>query len=247
MIVCAHGTPPRPSCSGHKFQIIDNVTRGYRQRRIEQFRGQTRARQTRYRRTHPDKVKERKAAWRKSEKGKATRAKNQRDSNYYGPFITIDSEGFYTGKEIKTDKGTYSGSYDVSQILAGQPFKKGWEIARRKPLTERENPTGLCEQNRAVYWKGYAIQYLKRNHFTIGILEDPEHPRRYYINSKGEEKSGIVYKKNSRIVIDDMIGFYQWSLVKVVESLVKSAHATQKELVALKREKGNRQLCQACA
>jgi hypothetical protein len=43
-------------CSGHKFQVIDDVTRGYRRRRIEQFRGQTRARQTRYRRAHPDKV-----------------------------------------------------------------------------------------------------------------------------------------------------------------------------------------------
>ena len=125
-------------------------------------------------------------------------------------------------------------NYDVMQALLDLPFKKAWEIQKQIPFKERDDPTGLRPSlSRKVFWKDFAICYLKNKYIEIGKLRDPARPSKY---DKNGRHIGNDYLPGHLIKIDDSFGFFQCSFVKALEGMNKIDPASGKHMICTPEE-----------
>jgi hypothetical protein len=121
-------------------------------------------------------------------------------------------------------------SYDITQILKGLPHKTAWEICKGKTYPDKNGVSRDIGRS-PVFWKDYAISYLKGKFFRLWRLRDPDKP--YMMNKKGER----VIDAAARITIYDTFGFFQSSFSKVADSMVKNGRATEEEAALIRTMK----------
>jgi hypothetical protein len=126
---------------------------------------------------------------------------------------------------------SFAFNYDVTQILAGLPHKKAFEIARGKTSPGKG---GKSRRARATLYGPFAITYVKGKSLWIGRLNDPEHPY------KSDDKGGKTLDVFHSVTIYDVFGFYQSAFLKVVKSLVMQCHATKDEYDTIEANKKRR-------
>jgi hypothetical protein len=128
--------------------------------------------------------------------------------------------------------GAYGASYDRAQIVADLPNAKVWELHTRKKWWLREK--GLSDEERQqsiVLWDRYAIGGKARKNIVLYKLRNPA---RWWKRIKGRKVIDYV----ERIEIFDVIGFFQSSLLKAIETF--PGVVTPHELEILKRGKADR-------
>jgi hypothetical protein len=126
----------------------------------------------------------------------------------------------------------YGASYDQAQILADLPNSKLWEFHTRKKLWLREK--GLPDEERQqsiVLWDKYAFGGKPRKNIVLYELRNPD---RWWKLKKGRKVLDYV----ERIEIFDVVGFFQSSLLKAIETF--PGVATPDELEIIKRGKADR-------
>ena len=128
--------------------------------------------------------------------------------------------------------GAYGASYDQAQILADLPNSKLWEFHTRKKWWLHEK--GLPDESRPqsiVLWGKYGVSGKPRKNI---ILYELRNPNQWWKLQKG--KKVVDYKE--RLEIFDVIGFFQSSLLKAIETF--PGVVTPAELEILKRGKADR-------
>ena len=126
----------------------------------------------------------------------------------------------------------YGASYDQAQILADLPNAKVWEFHTRKKWWLREK--GLPDEARQqsiVLWGDYAVSGKPRKNIVLYKLRNPD---RWWKLKKGRKVLDYV----ERIEIFDVVGFFQSSLLKAIETF--PGVVTPGELEILKRGKADR-------
>ena len=126
----------------------------------------------------------------------------------------------------------YGASYDQAQILADLPNSKVWEFHTRKKWWLREK--GLPDEARQqsiVLWGDYAVSGKPRKNIVLYKLRNPD---RWWKLKKGRKVLDYV----ERIEIFDVVGFFQSSLLKAIETF--PGVVTPGELEILKRGKADR-------
>jgi DNA polymerase type B, organellar and viral len=126
----------------------------------------------------------------------------------------------------------YGASYDQAQILADLPNSKVWEFHTRKKWWRREK--GLPDEARQqsiVLWGPYAVSGKPRKNIVLYKLRNPD---RWWKLIKGHKVPDYV----ERIEIFDVVGFFQSSLLKAIETF--PGVVTPAELEILKRGKADR-------
>ena len=126
----------------------------------------------------------------------------------------------------------FGASYDQAQILADLPNSKLWEFHTRKKwwLRERGLPDEARQQS-VVLWGEYAVSGKPRKNIVLYRLRNPA---RWWKRIKGRKVIDYV----ERIEIFDVIGFFQSSLLKAIETF--PGVVTPGELEILKRGKADR-------
>ncbi len=74
----------------------------------------------------------------------------------------------------------FSFGYDITQILKHLPYEKAWQTEKRETCPDKDGnkrPIGHAP----VFWKNYAISYIKGKSFDSWRLADPDRP---YIGGK---------------------------------------------------------------
>ena len=121
----------------------------------------------------------------------------------------------------------FGSSYDATQIFADLPYQKAWELQFQKPFGE---PHEKRRAGRYVFWKDYALSYIKQKCLTICQLKDPENPR--------DAKGTLRFAR--RISIFDTFGFFQTSFLKAARSIPGSMSAQDEEIIkAGKMQRGD--------
>jgi DNA polymerase type B, organellar and viral len=126
----------------------------------------------------------------------------------------------------------FGASYDAAQILADLPNSKVWEFHTRKKWWLREK--GLPDEARqqsTVLWGGYAVSGKPRKNIVLYKLRNPD---RWWKLKKGRKVLDYV----ERIEIFDVVGFFQSSLLKAIETF--PGVVTPSELEIIKRGKADR-------
>jgi hypothetical protein len=128
--------------------------------------------------------------------------------------------------------GAYGASYDQAQILADLPNSKLWEFHTRKKWWLREK--GLPDEARQqsiVLCGPHAISGKPRKNIVLYKLRNPD---RWWTLKKGRK----VLDYEERIEIFDVVGFFQSSLLKAIETF--PGGVTPGELEILRRGKADR-------
>ena len=104
----------------------------------------------------------------------------------------------------------FSFSYDVTQILKTSPFFDGWEIVKRETYPDADGNTRQIG-HAPVFWKGYAITYVKGKSIDYGGSPTPT-------SLASSSKAGGKKRLNTsaHIQIYDVFGFFQSSFSAVV-------------------------------
>jgi hypothetical protein len=126
----------------------------------------------------------------------------------------------------------FGASYDAAQILADLPNSKVWEFHTRKKWWLREK--GLPDEARQqsiVLWGGYAVSGKPRKNIVLYKLRNPD---RWWKLKQGRKVPDYVEK----IEIFDVVGFFQSSLLKAIETF--PGVVTPGELEIIKRGKADR-------
>jgi hypothetical protein len=111
----------------------------------------------------------------------------------------------------------FSFGYDITQILKHLPYETAWEIEKRETYPDQNGKRRRIRHS-PVFWKGYAISYVKGKSFDLWRLADPEKPYR-----------GKKLHTTAHIRIYDVFGFFQSSFSSVVDSMVATGRATKEE------------------
>ena len=122
----------------------------------------------------------------------------------------------------------FSFSYDVTQILKNLPFSTVWEIVKRETYRDA-NGNRRKIGHAPVFWKGYAVTYVKGKYIELWRLADPDKPY-----------NGKRLNASAHIQIYDVFGFFQSSFSAVVDSMVESGRATQEEADFIRSMKSKR-------
>jgi hypothetical protein len=119
----------------------------------------------------------------------------------------------------------FSFNYDITQILAGLPRAKAFEICKSRIFDG--SPHGGRKFKAPVLYKGYAISYIKSKIFKLWRLRDPDKP---FLDKIDRNGNVVINKKTGKpertidaiehITIYDTFGFYQSAFVKVSRNLV---------------------------
>ena len=126
----------------------------------------------------------------------------------------------------------YGASYDQAQILADLPNAKVWEFHTRKKWWLREKGQhDEARQQSIVLWGGYAVSGKPRKNIVLYKLRNPD---RWWKLKKGRKVLDYV----ERIEIFDVVGFFQSSLLKAIETF--PGVGTPDALEILKRGKADR-------
>jgi hypothetical protein len=126
----------------------------------------------------------------------------------------------------------FGASYDQAQILADLPNSKLWEFHTRKKWWRRKK--GLHDEERqqsVVLWGGYAVSGKPRKNIVLYKLRNPD---RWWRLVKGRKTIDWI----ERIEIFDVVGFFNSSLLKAIETF--PGLVTPAELEILKRGKADR-------
>jgi hypothetical protein len=124
----------------------------------------------------------------------------------------------------------YGASYDQAQILADLPNAKVWAFHTRKKWWLREKGQhDEARQQSVVLWGDYAVSGKPRI-----VLYKLRNPDRWWKLKKGRK----VLDYGERIEIFDVVGFFQSSLLKAIETF--PGVATPDELEIIKRGKADR-------
>ena len=127
----------------------------------------------------------------------------------------------------------FSFSYDVTQILKNLPFSTVWEIVKRETYRDADGNRRKIG-HAPVFWKGYAVTYVKGKYIELWRLADPDKPY-----------NGKRLNTSAHIQIYDVFGFFQSSFSAVVDSMVESGRATQEEADFIRSMKEQaQQLCE---
>jgi hypothetical protein len=126
----------------------------------------------------------------------------------------------------------FSFGYDATQILNDLPYKKVWEITRKKKYGTKKEIRG------PIFVGPYAIDYLKAQHFEVWKLRDPDKPYRVKIDKNGNKRKEL--DSTAYINIQDAFGFYQESFIKATASLVKNGYITKEQHDIIATNKGMR-------
>ncbi len=112
-------------------------------------------------------------------------------------------------------------SYDIAQILADLPNDPGnmklWEIRKGKPWEKRDDPTWRANYEGWHLWRSWAVAVLPGKKIKICKLRDPNRPFKYRLRKNGETERTVDWVE--RIVIYDVFGFYQRTLVEAIETM----------------------------
>jgi hypothetical protein len=111
----------------------------------------------------------------------------------------------------------FSFGYDITQILKHLPYEKAWQIEKRETYSEQKDKRRRIRHSPVLY-RGYAIAYNKGKSLDLWRLADPDTP---YIGKK--------LHTTAHIKIYDVFGFFQSSFSAVVDSMVETGRATDKE------------------
>lgn len=111
----------------------------------------------------------------------------------------------------------FGSSYDATQIFADLPYDKAWELQHGKPYPlSRDFPelkgsddATPARMGRYVFWKDYALSYIKQKCLVVGRLADPDNAR----GSRGQ------LKFSAKITIFDVFGFFQSSFLKAADGI----------------------------
>jgi hypothetical protein len=122
----------------------------------------------------------------------------------------------------------FSFSYDVTQILKSLPRPTVWEIVKRETSPDAKGNKRKIG-HAPVFWKGYAVSYLKGKSLELWRLTDPTKPY-----------NGKRLNASAHIEIYDVFGFFQSSFSAVVDSMVESGRATQEEADFIRSMKNKR-------
>ena len=122
----------------------------------------------------------------------------------------------------------FSFSYDVTQILKNLPFSTVWEIVKRETYRDADGNRRKIG-HAPVFWKGYAVTYVKGKYIELWRLADPDKPY-----------NGKRLNASAHIQIYDVFGFFQSSFSAVVDSMVESGRATQEEAEFIRSMKDKR-------
>jgi hypothetical protein len=174
------------------------------------------------------------------------------------------------GPEIKDENGrskypkgvnfiAYAFNYDVTQLFKDMDYRTVWEIVRKRSFRRKTK----LRLTTPIYYKGYAISYLKSKFLDVWKLRDPGNPRRIKLDKNGDPIPMLDANGNpiyhlahgewrlklqteldavAHIRIEDAYGFYQESFVKATESLIKPGYQSRKEWDAIERNKRERDL-----
>jgi hypothetical protein len=126
----------------------------------------------------------------------------------------------------------FGASYDQAQILADLPNSKLWEFHTRKKWWRRER--GLPDEARqqsVVLWGQYAVSGKPRKNIVLYRLRNPA---RWWKLANGRKTVDWI----ERIEIFDVVGFFQSSLLKAIETF--PGLVTPGELEILQRGKADR-------
>lgn len=122
----------------------------------------------------------------------------------------------------------FSASYDVTQILKSPPLSTVWEIVKRETYPDDKGNNRKIG-HAPVFWKGYAIGYLKGKSLELWRLADPNKPY-----------NGKRLNASAHIEIYDVFGFFQSSFSAVVDSMVARGRATKDEADFIRSMKSKR-------
>ena len=122
----------------------------------------------------------------------------------------------------------FSFGYDITQILKHLPYKTVWEIEKRATCPDEEGNTRQIG-HAPVFWKEYAISYLKGKSLELWRLADPDRPH-----------IGERLNTSAHLKIYDVFGFLQSSFSAVVDSMVENRRATQEEADFIRTMKNKR-------
>jgi hypothetical protein len=128
--------------------------------------------------------------------------------------------------------GAYGASYDKAQLLADLPNSKLWGFHTRRKWWRRER--GLPDEERQqsiVLWGPYAVSGKPRKNIVLYKLRNPD---RWWKLVNGRKTVDWI----ERIEIFDVVGFFQSSLLKAIETF--PGVVTPDELEIIKRGKADR-------
>jgi hypothetical protein len=128
-------------------------------------------------------------------------------------------------------------SYDVGQLVAGMPYRKGWELHNGVPWDQRNNDDFPESLRRWVLCGEYAISHIPRKSVVLCKLRNRDKPWKWSENkATGERRRAVDWIE--RIEIYDAHGFFQSSLLQAIEKF--PGVVTSAELEIIKKGKAER-------
>ncbi len=127
---------------------------------------------------------------------------------------------------------SFSFGYDVTQLCADIPYHKGRQIANRKEPGKARRRSGY------IFYKNFAIKYMKSKTLEIKRLRDERAPYKHVLNADGSVSPILDY--DAYIRVDDGFGFFQTSFVEAVKNLIKPGYIKEEDWTAVKNMKDGR-------
>jgi hypothetical protein len=138
----------------------------------------------------------------------------------------------------------FSFDYDVAQILKDLSRKKLYQLQTGKRWDKRDDLKVPARPGSWVLVGPYAVALMPHKWIKIAKLKDRDNPWVWVTKNKGKENEKservVDYVRSSRILIEDVFGFYQQSLVKAIESMPKGTIVDDAELEIIKAGKAER-------
>jgi hypothetical protein len=126
---------------------------------------------------------------------------------------------------------SFSFGYDATQLCADIPYGKGRQIANRKEPGKPRRRSGY------IFYKNFAIKYMKGKTLEIKRLRDEREPYKEWL------EGGVVKKEldcDAYICIYDVFGFFQTSFVQAVKNLIKPGYIKEEDWQAVETMKKER-------
>lgn len=115
----------------------------------------------------------------------------------------------------------FGSSYDATQLFVDLPYRKAWELQNSKSWYKRDDPSAKAKTGRFVFWRGYALCYVKQKRLKIARLKNPDKPR--------DEKGKLQF--SASITLYDVFGFFQCSFLKAAKSIPGSMTDAEKQII----------------
>jgi hypothetical protein len=138
----------------------------------------------------------------------------------------------------------FSFDYDVAQILKDLSHKKLYQLQTGKRWDKKDDPSCPARPASWVLVGPYAVVLMPHKWIKIAKLKDRNNPWVWVTKNKGKENEKserrLDYVRSSRILIEDVFGFYQQSLIKAIKTMAKGAIVDDAELDIIEAGKAER-------